>query len=731
MKKLYLLLAAATLMLASCMEENLTPDRPADGQVTIKAVAAGTKTLLDGTDVVWENEDQIKVVVDADYMYAYDFDAVTVDGAAANFVGTIGQSGYDEAYAVYPASAVNVDNTTWVTHTLAETQTGVVTSGMNLSSALLDAEALKNGEATATFKNALTLLQVTVPSGVASVALTSSMGDNGLVGTASFSMNADGALVLSSRTTQRRTVTLSTGSELEAGTYSLLVYPENYSSLTLTMTGTDGTVYESTISATFEAGEYRPVNLTEIFKMETEEEMFISPAGGECEVKIASVADYTYEVSITGNTGNWLSYTLPTKGFHQDVITFSAEENTTGADRTANVTITWGDDQTRSFKITQNTYEPALINDYLESYIYGSTYTGNLSVELSDDYSKGTYKVTGFLNYSTYSGQFSYTFYANYANNVLTLIAPAASNGYFGSISSDVELNVSDDFKKMTMVDRTFGYASVSGYQAVIALGAPELNAKEEAIVGVYDEVYTSQNTYGDPAENSLEGSMIISASDEASYGRLKVTFLGYKYESWDGTETIQNMTAYADLSDEGKMLTIYASGATAHQNYGMLDADVVLTVSDGLLSCDEIKTSSGYWTISKYTSTKQVVGGDSGSATGVGGVYDATWVCLGGNSKDASSFGTITEVVTITKKDGSENEYSVTNMFTAPTMGVTSTNYDATYENGTLTVHLTTGDIELSVSDNKLIYSIDEDATYPKVHDWNLYTNCYEAIKR
>ena len=209
MKKLYLLLAAATLMLASCMQENLTPDRPADGQVTIQAVAADTKTLLNGTDVVWENDDQIKVVVHDDYLYAYDFDAKTVNDATADFVGTIEQSEYDAAYAVYPASAVNVNNTKWVTHTLAETQTGVVTSGMNLSSALLDAEALKNGVATATFKNALTLLQVTVPSGVASVALTSSMDDNGLVGTVSFTMNADGALVLSSRATQRRTVTLS------------------------------------------------------------------------------------------------------------------------------------------------------------------------------------------------------------------------------------------------------------------------------------------------------------------------------------------------------------------------------------------------------------------------------------------------------------------------------------------------------------------------------------------
>lgn len=578
MKKLYLLLAAATLMLASCMEENLTPDRPADGQVTIKAVAADTKTLLDGTDVVWENEDQIKVVVDADYMYAYDFDAVTVDGAAANFVGTIGQSEYDEAYAVYPASAVNVDNTTWVTHTLAETQTGVVTSGMNLSSALLNVEALKNGEATATFKNALTLLQVTVPSGVASVALTSSALDNGLVGTASFSMNAEGALVSPSRATQRRTVTLSTGSELEAGTYSLLVYPGNYSSLTLTMTGTDGAVYESTISATFEAGEYRPVNLTEIFKMETEEEMFISPAGGECEVKIASVADYTYEVSITGNTGNWLSSTLPTKGFHQDVITFSAEENTTGADRTANVTITWGDDQTRSFKITQKSVFMDFVNDengdpiqWEESFkLYSdeslspdlelATFTNVFTIELSDDFSKGTYKLKNLFVVDRYYGEgFQMItnkggdYYANYdaATGNLTVLKANAVASY--TFPGDVVLtydSVNNTFSATTL---TVTLPSGSEYYASGAtryIGGYSAAVKEEQEIPSSPYAYLcaqyTESLTGAANGNPTPGTLTIELSDNDSYD-LKMTFFG-------GTST--EVTVYANVSDDGKTLT-------------------------------------------------------------------------------------------------------------------------------------------------------------------------------
>ena len=631
MKKLYLLLAAATLMLASCMEENLTPDRPADGQVTIKAVAADTKTLLDGTDVVWENEDQIKVVVDADYMYAYDFDAVTVDGAAANFVGTIGQSEYDEAYAVYPASAVNVDNTTWVTHTLAETQTGVVTSGMNLSSALLNVEALKNGEATATFKNALTLLQVTVPSGVASVALTSSALDNGLVGTASFSMNAEGALVSPSRATQRRTVTLSTGSELEAGTYSLLVYPGNYSSLTLTMTGTDGAVYESTISATFEAGEYRPVNLTEIFKMETEEEMFISPAGGECEVKIASVADYTYEVSITDNTGNWLSYTLPTKGFHQDVITFSAEENTTGTDRTANVTITWGEDQTRSFKITQKSVFMDFVNDengdpiqWEESFkLYSdesltselATFTNVFTIELSDDFSKGSYKLKNLFIVDMYYGEGFQEFrnkggeyYANYdaATGKLTVLKANAVASY--TFPGDVVLTYDSVNKTFSATTLTVTLASGSAYYAS---GATRYIGGYAAAVKAVDEPET-------PGEGGEEGG-VDAASLAGNYSEEYATFMG----NGSGTMTITvlgndisvsmcngSLTCSATLSSDGKTLTVNSDGVGYQgNNNDPFSGNMVLNISnvEGKIKLT-LSTSTNLWGMSfltSYTATK------------------------------------------------------------------------------------------------------------------------------
>ena len=56
-----------------------------------------------------------------------------------------------------------------------------MTSGMILSSALLDAAQLKAGNATASFHNALALVKVVVPAGVQSVSLTSDATRGGLL----------------------------------------------------------------------------------------------------------------------------------------------------------------------------------------------------------------------------------------------------------------------------------------------------------------------------------------------------------------------------------------------------------------------------------------------------------------------------------------------------------------------------------------------------------------------
>ena len=190
-----ILLPFAILALASCVKEApMTPVQPGEGQVSIKAVAAESKTLLDGFDVVWEKTDEISVVLDGLKKSAVNFKVVesSLNRSNADFAGTIDVEWEDveSAYAVYPATAVDLTKNA-ITHKLPENQVGGVTSGMILSSAILSVDDLQEGNAEAVFNNALSLLNVVVPAGVKSVELTST--NEGLVGTSTFNI-VDGIL---------------------------------------------------------------------------------------------------------------------------------------------------------------------------------------------------------------------------------------------------------------------------------------------------------------------------------------------------------------------------------------------------------------------------------------------------------------------------------------------------------------------------------------------------------
>ena len=95
MKKIFISLAAIAA-LVSCVEEKglePQPQQPVGNQVTIKAVAAETKTALgqDGTSVLWEKDDQIKVVLESKVQYEEVVEDFSVsgelNGSSANFTG--------------------------------------------------------------------------------------------------------------------------------------------------------------------------------------------------------------------------------------------------------------------------------------------------------------------------------------------------------------------------------------------------------------------------------------------------------------------------------------------------------------------------------------------------------------------------------------------------------------------------------------------------------------------
>ena len=309
---------------------------------------------------------------------------------------------------------------------------------------------------------------------------------------------------------------------------------------------------------------------------------YVSPKGGDVEVPVTTSLDYELEID-----GAWLTHSA-TKAVRTETLVLTAEANETATVYTA--TVTMKDSASgrvlAEFDVVQKGFVPALANEYLESYTKsGMPATGTLTVEYTDDETQGAYKVT-------ICGT---TLYADYVEGTLSL--------YDGKYTRSVA--VSSDLKNFTASNLSLGYSTISNYHAVLPLGAAELTAEEEALVGTYDETWTYN---GGSTEYSPSG-MVIAASEEASYGQLKVTFLTYSGNSF---------TTYATLA--GNELTLKMGGLN-HPKFGTIwnpDELLVLTVGEGSLSFSSWMDGN-YRAITGYTATK-VIENEGGDDEGEGG---------------------------------------------------------------------------------------------------------------
>lgn len=593
MKKIFLALAAVAA-LASCVKENtLVPEQTADNLVTITAVSADTKTVLNGTDVVWEETDEIKVVLDmATDDELQDFAASAVEGATATFKGQFegDVASASQAYAVYPSTAVTMNgNSASIYHTIDAEQYGEIKSGDNLSYASLDVEKLAAGNATATFSNVYSLIKVTVPEGLTEVTIAS---ESPLAGTAPFRME-EGTLKVNTLAwaslDQEKTVRLlpSEGEHLEAKTHDVLIFPGTHA---LTITLSDGTTtYEKTVATKeYAAATYYNLNLTTVLSAPVTEYLASPFGGGTIEIPFVTTVDApSYDVQIENGDG-WLSY-VDVKALTEGTVTLAVAtgENTT-ADRTATVTVT----ETTSEKsivvsVTQKYVELDLLGEYVETYVRGTgqaTETGSFEIKRTDDISKGVYLVDGILG-----GQ---KVYADYVTGTLTCYDKGnkrnltVSNTYQISADSGLQIGL------ISIYPSSYG----GKYLAVKKQGEPELTAEEEALVGMYNEAWVYVEELGGPEEEvSAPYGMTISVSDEAAFGRLKVTFL-----SKGGS-----FSCYANL--EGSNLNVLSKGAN-HVAYGTAQHDITMTVSEGTLSFSSLATVTPtykYPTIKNYTATK------------------------------------------------------------------------------------------------------------------------------
>lgn len=274
--------AVALMTLASsCNKDEAGLNPPEPTQVTISASSADAKTVLDGSLVKWESGDEIALVFPhPTAAYHVETFATDVQGSSstANFKGTLpvevigGDGGYtDNAYAVYPASAVSSDGS--VRFTLPAEQTvrsaGGIASGLNLTSASVSLADIRNdGNASASFHNALSILRFPLDGDVTSVTLT---GSAPLAGMAPFVMSQDGRLAIDplaswASSDKKTSVTLRPADGAECfndGEYvNLLVLPGTHSEMTVKLTTKSLGDFTKTSSQnfTFSASKYYTLN---------------------------------------------------------------------------------------------------------------------------------------------------------------------------------------------------------------------------------------------------------------------------------------------------------------------------------------------------------------------------------------------------------------------------------------------------------------------------------------
>ena len=320
------------------------------------------------------------------------------------------------------------------------------------------------------------------------------------------------------------------------------------------------------------AGDKLQVNVTET-------EIKVSHLGGAVEIPVSTVVDYDVVTD-----AEWLTYTETKAAVRNETIVLTAEANTT-ASRKANVTLKekGTENVLATFAVSQKAFAAELVGEYLESYSqYGQSMTGTLKIQESDDETKGLYKVV-------ICGS---TLYGDYESGKLNL--------YDGKYTRT--LTVASDFSRLEVANLSLGYNTYTSYSAFLPLGAPELTDEELALVGTYNETWV--HSKATPAENG----MVISASEEASFGRLYVKFLVTN----DGS-AYQGYATYADSK-----LTV-AVGGQSHPKLGTQwnpSAVIVLTVnSDGTLTMPTWKDGN-YNELSEYVATK-VAGSDEGEGEG------------------------------------------------------------------------------------------------------------------
>ena len=308
---------------------------------------------------------------------------------------------------------------------------------------------------------------------------------------------------------------------------------------------------------------------------------YLLPDGsGSIEIPVSTGLNYRVEKN------DWLTVTEApaTRAMTHKVYTITAGENTTGNTREGEVNF-WtsdGSDLLYTVTVSQKGYNPALLVDgegnpikWQETFglKIGSTTTNfknDVTIELSDDFTKGTYKVKNMFKADLFFGATGMVmnagadYYADLEDDILTIYKAEHSSYHFGG---NVTLKV--DLSEMTITSSANINCTTAGAQQKAAeivdykleipapsQGGGSVNPLAELAIGEYAESGFS----GNPAP----GTLVIELSDDASKGDLLVKF---------GFETTK---FYATVSGDASTMTITVP-ETSTTNWGPISASLTL----------------------------------------------------------------------------------------------------------------------------------------------------------
>ena len=626
MKRLWMLLAAVGFF-AAC-DDNLGDDQQNAQDPVIISVSA-TSAL----DYQWQAGDNVKVVFNEGTAKEF----AVVPGTSA----TVATFSYDveevkdvvpdeTIYAVFPASVETVlkdvtvgayiEEKLHMTHTLSATQDGVIAAEDNLSYAVLSSETL-NGNATVAMQmnSPFAVLDVTLPEGVSSVVFTADMYGSALVGDATILVGADAVSTVTVKNSSKA-VTLENPTGLPTSA-KVLVLPGNAKPLAVKMDGVDGSMYETSVLAetTLEAGKVYPVNLAgdDVFSINYSvdgsdaaklgETVAVSPLGGGLTISIVSL--HAGQPTVSENA-DWISVVenAPVKSFHGDMMLLLIAGNTTGQERQAEVTVNYGEGQSKTFTVTQGIIDMSIVNDaegnqivweesfglFNDSALSGepqSSFTNKFTISLSDDFSKGAYKISNMFKADSYfdenrqpQSNKGADYYADMEGDVLIVHKRAGGNSY--SFSSDITLNYN-------RTDKTFaagpialtGGQYIGNYAVKVFVEQPPQQGSSD-IAGTWNQSVTGMSwpTPSATMTIAVSGSTVTITDFVAS-----------------GTQAVGTLEGNTITIPAGTMIGSGLSMA------GPLDSAVTLTVSaDGKSISAPVFSIGGYMTISSYTATKK-----------------------------------------------------------------------------------------------------------------------------